>query len=176
MKSKVVLRLGELHVAMAALKAIGASMENSGIDDAWLGAGVYGSATTRQILKCNHYKRTLCAHIYSYMALYELALCEFFKEYPQLKDVCLEPTEQLDHACGQVDKSTKAASAKKANIRLETAMCTANVMDEFQTWKQRRSKNAMFRATLNYMHRVEVVLFFVAASRNADITLHLVLD
>ena len=31
----------------------------------------------------------------------------------------------------------------------------------------------MFRATLNYMHRVEVVLFFVAASRNADMTLRL---
>ena len=58
-----------------------------------------------------------------------------------------------------MDKSTKAASVKKANTSLETAMCTANVMEEFQTWKQRRSKNAMFRATLNYMHRVEVVIF-----------------
>ena len=60
---------------------------------------------------------------------------------------------------------------KKANARLETAMCTANVMEEFQVWKQRLSKNAMFRATLNYMHRAEVVLFFVAASRNADMTI-----
>ena len=72
-----------------------------------------------------------------------------------------------------MDKSTKAASVKQASTRLETAICTANVMEEFQTWKQRRSKDAMFRATLNYMHRVEVVLFFVAASRNADMTLHL---
>ena len=146
----------------------GVSMENSGIDDAWMQADVYGSATTIHILKCNHYKRTRRAHMYSYPALYELALGEFFKEYPNLKDACLEPAEQLDHACGQVDKSTKAASAKKANTRFETAMCTANVMDEFQTWKQRRSKNAMFRATLNYMRRVEVVIFCVAASRNAD--------
>ena len=45
----------------------------------------------------------------------------------------------------QVDKSTRAASVKQANTRLETAICTANVMEEFQTWKQGRSKNAMFR-------------------------------
>ena len=69
-----------------------------------------------------------------------------------------------------MDKSTKTASVKQANTRLETAICTANVMGEFQTWKQRRSNNAMFRATLHYD---EVVLFFVAASRNADMTLHL---
>ena len=165
--------LGELYVVMAALRAIGVSMENSGIVDVWMEADVYGSATTRQIIMCNHYKRTLRAHIYSYMALYEFALDEFFKEYPQLKNACQETAEELDHACGQVHKSTKAASVKQASTRLETAICTANVMEEFQTWKQRLSKDAMFRATLNFMHRVEVVILFVAASRNADTTLHL---
>ena len=60
---------------------------------------------------------------------------------------------------------------KRTNTHLETAICTANAMEEFQTWKQRRSKNAMFRSTLNYMHRADVVLFCVAASRNAEMTL-----
>ena len=64
-------------------------------------------------------------------------------------------------------------SVKRTKTHLETAICTANVTDEFPTWKQRRSKNAMFRATLNYMHRVEVVFSFVATSRNADMTPHL---
>ena len=36
LKRKVVPRLGELNVAMAALRAIGVSMENSGIYDAWM--------------------------------------------------------------------------------------------------------------------------------------------
>ncbi|KAK1906588.1 Photoreceptor cilium actin regulator [Dissostichus eleginoides] len=56
LKQMVVPRLGELHVVMAALRALGASMENSGIDDAWMEADVYGPASTRQILKCTHYK------------------------------------------------------------------------------------------------------------------------
>ena len=53
LKRTVVPRLGELHVVMAALRALGTSMENSGIDDAWIEADVYGSPT-RQILKCTH--------------------------------------------------------------------------------------------------------------------------
>ena len=36
LKSKVVPRLGELHVVIAALRAIGVYMENSGIYDAWM--------------------------------------------------------------------------------------------------------------------------------------------
>ncbi|KAK5906285.1 hypothetical protein CgunFtcFv8_002167 [Champsocephalus gunnari] len=94
LKQMVVPSLGELHVVMAALRALGASMENWGIDDAWMEADVYGPATTRQILKCTHYKQALHAHIYSYVALYEMALEEFFKDNPQLKYVCLKATEQ----------------------------------------------------------------------------------
>ena len=75
-RCKIQPRLGELHTVMAALRALGTSIENISIDDAWSEADVYGS-TTRQILKCSHYKRALCAHIHTYMALYELALEQF---------------------------------------------------------------------------------------------------
>ena len=116
LKDKVVPRLGELHVVMAALRAIGVSMENSGIDDAWTEADLYGSATTRQILKCTHYKRALQAHIYSYMALYVLALDEFFKEYPHLRDCCLETADAQADACGQEDKKEKVESVRGKNL------------------------------------------------------------
>ena len=36
LKGKVMPRLGELHVVMCALRALGSSIENSGIDDAWI--------------------------------------------------------------------------------------------------------------------------------------------
>ena len=52
LKGEVLPKLGELHVVMCALRALGSSIENSGIDDAWMEADVYGSATTRQIIKC----------------------------------------------------------------------------------------------------------------------------
>jgi hypothetical protein len=173
LKRTVVPRLGELHVVMAALRALGASMENSGIDDAWMEADVYGSATTRQILKCTHYKRSLRAHIYSYVALYEMALEEFFKDNPQLKDVCLKATEEVEAACSEGNKCMKAESVKQANTTLLQALTTAEVVKTFQDWEAQRSKNPMFKSMVNYLHRVETILFFVAASRNADLVLHL---
>ena len=70
-----------------------------------------------------------------------------------------------------VDTSAKAANVKKANTRLDTSICTENVTEQFQTWKQNRSKNVMFKSALNDMHRVDIALFFTA-SRNAHMTLH----
>ena len=78
----------------------------------------------------------------------------------------------LNAQCCPVDTSTKAANVKKANTRLDTSICTENVTEQFQTWKQNRSKNVMFKSALNDMHRVEIALFFTA-SRNAHMTLHL---
>ena len=74
LKRTVVPRLDELHIAMAALRALGASMEKSGIDDARIESDVFGSATTRHILKCTHFKRSVCAQIYSCVTVYEIAL------------------------------------------------------------------------------------------------------
>ena len=148
LKRKVVPRLGELHGVMAALRALGASMENSGIDDAWIEADVYGTATTRQILKCTHYKRSLCAHIYSYVALYEMALEEFFRDNPQLKDICWEATDRVEEACSEENKSIKAESMKQANITLLHVLTTAEMMKAFKDWETQRSKNAMFKSIM----------------------------
>lgn len=46
LKNEIFPRPGELHAVMAALSALGTSVENSGIDDAWIEADVYGPAAT----------------------------------------------------------------------------------------------------------------------------------
>jgi hypothetical protein len=162
LKGKVLPRLGELHVVMAALRGLGASIENSGIDDAWMEAYVYGSATTRQILKCTHYKRSLRAHIYSYIALYEMALDEFFKDNPQVKDACLEAATELDDACSEANNHTMTEAVKTAHTNLLQAMDNDDVEIKLRDWEAKKSKNAMFKAMMNYIHRVETILFFVA--------------
>jgi hypothetical protein len=88
LKGKAMPRLGELRIVMCALRALESSIEDSGIDDTWTEGDVHGSATTRHFLKCTHYERPLRAHIYSYMALYELAMEQFFKDNPDLVQVC----------------------------------------------------------------------------------------
>ncbi|KAG1651103.1 hypothetical protein GQR58_027472 [Nymphon striatum] len=49
-KEKWCIRLGALHITMAALKCLGKYIESSGLDFAWESSGIYGSATVRQIL------------------------------------------------------------------------------------------------------------------------------
>lgn len=43
--NNIVLRPGELHIVMAQLKTIGAYIENSGVDMAWIEADLYGTST-----------------------------------------------------------------------------------------------------------------------------------
>ena len=176
LKNKVMPRLGELHVVMCALRALGSSIENSGIDDAWIEADVYSSATTRQILKCTHYKRSLRAHMYSYVALYELAIEQFFKDNPDLVEVCQKAATEMEVACsvGLMNKSTsRPTSVKHANANLQHTLTQENILKRLQDWEAEKAHDAMFRSLMNYLHRVEVILYFVAASRNADLHLHL---
>ena len=169
LKGKVLPRLGELHVVMRGLRALGSSIENSGIDDAWMEADVYGSATTRHIIKCTHYKRSLRAHIYSYIALYELAIDQFLKENLDLKDVGLEANAETEEACSVAKRNTKAESVEQANAHPLQTLNQENVLKRLHDWEEQKAKNAMFRSMMNYLHRGETILHFVAASRNADL-------
>ncbi len=158
---------------MAALRALGTSIENSGIDEAWLEADVYGPATMRQILNCTNYKRSLSAHVYTYAALYEMALEEFFKENPQIDRVCAGSAKAIEVACTVTDKSERAQKVKEADITMKDVLRNHQIREQFEAWEEKKSENAMFKAMMNYLHRVEVILHFIEASRNADLQLHL---
>ena len=102
-----------------------------------------------------------------------MAFEQFFKEHEDLKEVCLEATDGILHACSDKDKYNKPESVKTANNHLLQAITEDDLMKKFHEWEVQRSKNAMFKSMMNYLHRVELILFFVAASRSADLTLHL---
>jgi len=57
-----------------------------------------------------------------------MALEEFFKDNPQLKEVCLKATEGVEAACSDGSKHTEAESVKKANTTLLEALTTADVV------------------------------------------------
>ena len=60
-----------------------------------------------------------------------MALEEFFKDNPQLKDVCLEATEGVEAACSEV-KDMKAEPVKQANINFLEALATTELITAFQ--------------------------------------------
>ncbi|KAG1671941.1 ATP-binding cassette sub-family D member 4 [Nymphon striatum] len=93
-----------------------------------------GSATTRQILKCTHYKRTLRAHIHTYMALYELVLEQFFTVKPNLKAICVKPADKVQEACAKL--AVKLANLRKTagNVgRAQILKCNVKVFDELNS-------------------------------------------
>ena len=48
-----------------------------------------------------------------------------------------------------------------------------NVMKRLQDWEAQKAQNAMFCSLMNYLHRVDTIRYFVAASRIGDLHLHL---
>jgi len=47
------------------------------------------------------------------------------------------------------------------------------VMKRLQDWEAQKAQNAMFCSLMNYLHQVETIIYFVAASRIGDLHLHL---
>jgi len=68
-KGKWVLRLREMQIVM---RTAGNATEDSGLEDAWNEADIYGPVATRQILEVNHTKRALEAHMTTVQALPDL--------------------------------------------------------------------------------------------------------
>ena len=73
-KDKWILRIGELHTVMVALRTIGTAISNCGLDDAWVESGIYGPVTTGQILDSKHMKRAAEAHMVTLQAMFQLYL------------------------------------------------------------------------------------------------------
>ena len=70
------------------------------------------------------------------------------------------------------DKYKKAESVKEAKTTLLLAVTTAEVVKTFHDCETVRSKKAMFKSMMNYLHRVETIFFYVAAFRKTDLALH----
>jgi len=107
------------------------------------------------------------------VALSEMVIEEFFKNNPYFKEVCIVASDKVQTGCGEHDKALKAESVKKASNCLLQVIIDENLIETLQEWETSHSKNVMFKVMMNYLHRVEVILHFVAASRNADLNLHL---
>ena len=102
---------------------------------------------------------------------FELAMEQFTNDNPGIEDVCQEVVTEVEEACSV--KNARAEFVKQANASLQHSLTQANVFERLHEWQEQKAKNAMFRSMMNYLHRVETILHFVAASRNADLQLHL---
>ena len=93
-----VFRLGELHIIFAYLKVIGKYIENSGLDQVFLEANIYGPIALSQILKGKHMKRAPQAYMCVYLAICKRDKSSFLEHTPTLEDKIL-PEAKLHLFC-----------------------------------------------------------------------------
>lgn len=70
--------------------------------------------------------------------------------------------------CTKENKTSKAP----ADSLLHEVLSNVDLQEALSEWETKRSRNAVFLSVMNDLHCVGILLF-VAASRNADLNLHL---
>ena len=71
---RYVLRLGELHIVFAYVRAIGSFIESSGLPRLWEKSHWFGPLICTQVLSCTHMKRALIAHENTLLCFYVMVI------------------------------------------------------------------------------------------------------
>ena len=83
--SNFLFRLGELHVVFSMLEALEKYINNSGLDQAFAEAAIYGSATTEQMKYGKHMKKSFEANTKLNVALFCVYMKRFISVHPLTK-------------------------------------------------------------------------------------------
>ncbi|XP_033114878.1 uncharacterized protein LOC117115272 [Anneissia japonica] len=169
------IRLGALHIAMAALKCLGKYTEGSGIDLAWEESGLYGSATVRQIIEGRHIYRGIKAHTVTLIALHHLFMQTVFNE-TEREEITHEVQKVMNsfesyHNAATGTKSTKTFQDHIYEMHKQLSSKDNNVFRRITEWEKHGKGIQKF--LINYMNQVQVLLMFIGGTRKADWTLHL---
>ena len=154
---------------MAQLRAIGSYIDNSSIDLCWIEAGLYGSATVKQIIDGNHVRRGERAHVITLQALFTLYQEAFSQQHPKLRQSLEKAAETLNHACTESDRS----KIEEAHAELASTIDSLKVVEEMSRFDAINSNQPLFRVVKQYMKMVLEMLQFIRAVRTADWELHL---
>ena len=153
----IILRPGELHILIPQLRAIGAFIDNSGLDMCWIESELYGSATVKKIIESNHVKRGEVPTLLPYMhfPLYQEA---FFQYHPnshhcleqlekQLADVCIEDNDQM----------------KEVHEKLVQTIDSAQIVEKMEPFDVQRETFLFFKVVRHYMRMVMEMMQFIRA-------------
>lgn len=171
----LVFRLGEIHTVMAALRALGSSIEDSGFDDVWVEAEIYGSTTKQQILEGNHMKRALTAHsMMMYCALCDLhveAFLKMEKEESGAEFLSMSRAADTINASSQEGKYDTFGKHHKEMLK---AMETEQFQEKIHNFDRKMEpQHPMFKFAKEYMKFVAFIVMVLRATREGNWKLHL---
>ena len=165
----LILRPGELHIVMAQLRAIGAFIENSGLDLCWLESDLYGPATVKQIIGGDHVKRGETAHLITVQALFEIYQEDFFKQHPDLYAIVEQASKELDAACKDCSKKC----LKTTHNKLVHTISSTQILEKMKSFDAEHTEIPLFMFVRHYMRMVLKMMSFIRAVRTGDWELHL---
>ena len=169
-------RPGELHVIMWALATIGNYIEGSGIDQAWVEAGMYSATTVNnQILKCKHLYRSLECHFTTMISTYTLFFKQFLQLFHDVNTIVLEYSNVLKDAYEKdVSSDSKIGENLVKTINEDTVLVDKIVGVSCKIETHRNDMTPIQRFLFNYIKQLETILLFIRATRDRDINLHLI--
>ena len=172
-KKQFLFRPGELHIVFWSLAALGKYVEGSGIDQAWVEAGLYSPTTVTQILNGKHVYRAIEAHTVTLLALYSLYFRNFLQLQPD-EEVFLKETSASLGEAYQEDINLDPESRHNLSDAVTKTIEMFQSRDIFKKIEQSEgTANKIQRFISNYTKQFETILQFVRATRQRDILLHM---
>ena len=144
MRDKYILCLEKLHAVFADIRAIGALIICSGLEDAWLEAEWFDcDSVIRQVLECKHMKRAVDAHEASMLAIIMLQLMEMMRTYPEyFRKASLEMIELINIANHSLPcKDNKEFSS--SFFKLKELLVEMGFNDKWNEFQMSKVKNTV---------------------------------
>ena len=164
----IILCPGELHIVMAQLRTIGASIENSGLDMCWVESDLYGPSTVKQILGGNYVKRGETVHTVALQALFSLYQEALFVRHPFVHTIIEKSANQLSDACKKGDKHDITVKHEE----LSQTITSTELAAKMKQFDADHEDSSLFKFTRRYMAMV-MEMTFIRAARTGDWNLHL---
>ena len=128
---------GPFHIVLCALWCLGVTVESSGLDAAWIEAGLYSSVTVVQILNGKHHNRALDAHQISLQVLFDLWIEAFFEENPTLYEFLSSSMQAVREAC------SNGLDVTEAHCQLVSLVSTLELEKQMEEFDQKNDKYPM---------------------------------
>ena len=166
-KDKIIACPGPFHIVLCALRCLGGTVESSGLDEAWIEAGLYSSVTVVQILNGKHHNRALDAHQISLQALFDLWIEAFFAENPTLHQQLMSTMSAVRKAC------SNGIDVAEAHRQLVASVNNLELKRQMEEFDQKNYKYPMYKWARMYMKQVSNLLQFLRGTRDRNWPLHL---
>ena len=171
-KTNWCIRLGALHTTMAALKCLGKYIEGSGLDTAWEAAGIYGSATVRQIIDGRHIYWCIEAQTITLIALFTLYIQLAFSD-KERNELMWQIKPAVDAFQAYTDEQ-KQFNSDQFKLQINEVQRVLSENHGFAKLSDSKIQvKGIQKFFINYMNQVEVLLTCIAATRTCNWGLYL---